>query len=164
MNLLIARLALAICGASIATTAHAATLADLGFLKGDWTSDRSGFVIEESWSDAAGGVVVTMSRGTQNGSVRFLRYAVIEQKGDDVTMRFKRYNPDYTSWEAEGPSVMRLVTVEPDRIVFEATDPKSDVQRIVYRARSDGAVDVVANRTDDQGPYLVEFTLQRKPR
>jgi hypothetical protein len=45
--------------------------------------------------------------------------------------------------------------------VFEATDPASDVQRIVYRARADGTIVVTANRVDEKGPYLVEFTLSK---
>jgi hypothetical protein len=141
--------------------AQAASLADLAFLKGNWTSDRSGFVIEESWTDGQAGVVIGQSRGVQSGAVRFLRFAVVEQAGEHVIMRFKRYNPDYTSWETGGPSVMRLTSAARDRIVFDATDPASDVKRIVYRVRADGAIDVTANRSDQSGPYLVEFTLRR---
>lgn len=143
-----------------AAPAHATTLADLAFLKGNWTSDRSGFVIEEHWTDVQAGVVLGMSRGAQNGTVRFLRFAVVEQVGDSVTMRFKRYNADYSSWETDGPSVMRLARADTSEAVFEATDPNSDVSRIVYRKRGDGSIDVVANRKDENGPYLVEFTLR----
>ncbi|MBA3942725.1 MAG: hypothetical protein C0520_16090 [Sphingopyxis sp.] len=154
--------ALALCAASVPFDTHAASLADLSFLEGKWASDRSGFVIEESWTNEEGGVVIGMSRGTQNDAVRFLRFAVVEKAGDSVVMRFKRYNADYSSWEATGPSVMRLAKTEPGRVVFEATDAASDVQRITYRVRADGAIDVVADRTDEKGPYLVEFTLRRR--
>lgn len=161
MKHIIALFALALC--AIPAGAQAATLADLAFLEGNWTSDRSGFVIEESWTDAQAGVVIGQSRGVQNGAVRFLRFAVVEQSGGGVVMRFKRYNPDYSSWETDGPSVMRLASAERGQAVFEATDPASDVKRIVYRARGDGAVEVTANRSDENGPYLVEFTLRRSP-
>lgn len=144
-----------------ANPAQAASLADIAFLQGSWVSDRSGFVIEENWSDAQAGLIVGMSRGVQKNTVRFLRFAVLEQKGDTVTMRFKRFNPDYSSWETDGPSVMRLTSATPETVVFDATDPKSDVQRITYRVRGPDTVDVIANRTDEQGPYLVEFTLSR---
>jgi Domain of unknown function (DUF6265) len=141
--------------------AQAASLSDLAFLKGDWVSDRSGFVIEESWTDAKAGVVLGMSRGAQRDLVRFLRFAVVEQVGDDIIMRFKRYNADYSSWESAGPSVMRMVRADRQIVIFEATDPASDVQRITYHLRGDQSIDVVANRTDEKGPYLVEFTLRR---
>ncbi len=151
--------ALALSSLLAAIPAKAATLANLAFLKGSWTSNRSGFIIEESWTDAQAGVVLGMSRGVQNGAVRFLRFAVVEQVGDTVVMRFKRYNPDYSSWETDGPSVMRLAYANDSEAVFEATDITSDVSRIIYRKRSDGSIDVVANRKDENGPYLVEFTL-----
>jgi Domain of unknown function (DUF6265) len=151
----------AILAAAATAQAHAASLSDLAFLEGDWVSDRSGFVIEENWSDAKAGVVLGMSRGAQNDMVRFLRFAVVEQVGDEVFMRFKRYNPDYSSWETGGPSVMRLVRADRQQVVFEATDAASDVQRITYHIRANGVIDVVANRTDEKGPYLVEFTLRR---
>lgn len=161
MKWTIALSALALGAFNVASAAEAASLTDLAFLKGEWTSDRSGFVIEESWTDAKAGVVLGVSRGAQNGAIRFLRFAVAEQSGDEVILRFKRYNADYSTWENDGPSVMRLVSADHSQVVFEATDPKSDVKRIVYRARNDGAVDVVADRADEQGPYLVEFTLRR---
>lgn len=118
-------LALALGAATVTGEAQAASLADISFLKGNWTSNRSGFVIEESWADAQAGVVIGMSRGVQSGSVRFLRVAVVEQAGDAVVMRFKQYNADFSSWETDGPSVMRLVKAERDKLTFEATDPAS---------------------------------------
>lgn len=153
--------ALAASGLAIAGPADAASLADIAFLKGSWTSNRSGFVIEESWSDAQAGVLIGMSRGVQNDAVRFLRFAVVEQTGDTVVMRFKRYHADYRSWEADGPSVMSLTSATREAITFDAIDPESDVQRITYRVRGPDMVDVTANRTDEQGPYLVEFTLTK---
>jgi hypothetical protein len=161
MKPLIALYALVASGLAIAGPANAASLEDIAFLKGNWISDRSGFVIEESWSDARAGVLIGMSRGVQKDAIRFLRFAVVEQAGDTVVMRFKRYHPDYSSWEADGPSVMRLTSATREAIIFDATDPKSDVQRITYRVRGPDTVDVTANRTDEQGPYLVEFTLTK---
>ena len=152
-------LALGVFGSAVPT--QAASLTDLGFLAGNWTSNRSGFVIEENWSDAQAGVLVGMSRGVQSDMVRFLRFAVVEQSGDTVVMRFKRYRSDYSSWEKDGPSVMRLTKAESGLAVFEATDRASDVQRITYRVQPDGTIDVTADRTDEKGPYLVEFTLSR---
>jgi hypothetical protein len=157
----VALLALALGAGALTVEAHAASLADLSFLQGDWTSDRSGFVIEESWTDARAGVVLGTSRGAQAGAIRFIRFAVVEQAGGAVFMRFKRYNADYSAWETDGPSVMRLVSAGRGQATFEATNPASDVQRIVYRASDDGSIAVTANRADEQGPYLVEFTLRR---
>jgi hypothetical protein len=87
-------LALALAAVAATAEARAASLADIAFLKGNWASDRSGFVIEETWTDAQAGVVLGMSRGVQGGAVRFLRFAVVEQVGEIVVMRFKRYNAD----------------------------------------------------------------------
>lgn len=161
MKQLLAFFAVVLSTASVAAEPNTGSLAHLAFLQGNWTSDRNGFVIEESWTDGQAGVVVGMSRGVQNDAVRFLRFAVVEQVGDSLVMRFKRFNADYSTWETNGPSVMQLAKAEPKEIVFEATDPASDVMRITYRLRDDGAVDVVANRVDEKGPYLVEFTLRR---
>ena len=157
----VAFLAFVLSAVAATAPAQAASLSDIAFLKGNWTSDRSGYVIEESWTDAQAGVLLGMSRGVQNDTVRFLRFAVVEQAGDAVIMRFKRYNADYSSWETDGPSVMRLTSAGRDQVVFEATDPASDVQRITYRVGGTDPVDVTANRTDEKGPYLVEFTLRR---
>lgn len=141
--------------------ARAASLSSLYFLEGQWTSDRSGFVIEETWTNEAAGVVLSTSRGVQNGAVRFLRFAVVQSTNDGVIMRFKRHNADYSSWESNGPTVMTLSEAGEGLAVFTATDPASDVRRIVYRATTDGTIEVKADRIDADGPYLVEFTLSR---
>lgn len=143
-----------------AAAADHPALKDLSFLEGDWVSDRNGFVIEEYWTDAQAGVVLASSRGVQNDAVRFLRFAVVQEIDDGVVMRFNRYNADFTTWETQGPSVMRLAEAGAGLAVFEATDANSDVQRIEYRAAA-GAIEVTANRVDQDGPYLVEFTLTK---
>jgi hypothetical protein len=134
-----ALLAFAFAAIAWPSMAQATSLADLAFLEGEWTSDRSGFVIEECWSNASAGVVLGMSRGVQAGAVRFLRFAVVEQAGDRVTMRFKRYNPDYSTWEEDGPTVMHLVGTGRVRgrgsVLGRATD------RISRDARADGGSD-----------------------
>ncbi len=144
-----------------AAAADQPALSDLTFLEGDWVSDRDGFVIEEHWTDAQAGVVLASSRGVQNDAVRFLRFAVVQEIDDGVVMRFNRYNADFTTWETQGPSVMRLAEAGAGLAVFEATDANSDVQRIVYKATRSGAIEVTANRVDQDGPYLVEFTLTK---
>lgn len=145
-----------------ALAADRPTLTDLSFLEGDWISDRSGFVIEEHWTDASAGVIVTSSRGVQNGGVRFVRFAVAQETADGVVMRFNRHNADFSTWETEGPTVMRLTEAGAGVAIFEAADPRSDVQRIIYKSGAEGAINVVANRVDQDGPYLVEFTLTKK--
>lgn len=147
--------------AGSAMAADRPALSDLVFLNGNWTSDRSGFVIEEHWTNAQGGVVIASSRGVQNDAVRFLRFAVVESTPEGVVMRFNRYNSDFSTWETTGPSVMRLTEAGNGTAVFETTDPASDVQRIVYKSTASGAIDVTANRVDQDGPYLVEFTLTK---
>lgn len=153
--------AAALAAALVCFPAHAASLESLSFLEGQWTSDRNGFVIEETWTDEAAGVVVGASRGVQNGDVRFLRFAVVQSTKDGVVMRFKRHNADYSSWETDGPTVMTLSETGEGLAVFTATDPASDVRRIVYRATAAGTIEVKADRIDKDGPYLVEFTLTR---
>jgi hypothetical protein len=156
------KLLLAVIVAVTATEyAQAASLSDLAFLHGEWVSDRNGFVIEENWTDDKAGVVLGMSRGAQGEMVRFLRFAVAEQVGDDVFLRFKRYDAEYISWEKDGPSVMRMVRADHQQVVFEATNAAADVQRITYHLCDNETVNVVANRMDEKGPYMVEFTLRR---
>lgn len=55
---------------------------------------------------------------------------------------------------------MRLAYANDSEAVSEATDIASDVSRIIYRKRSDGLIDVGANRKDENGPCLIEFTLR----
>ena len=71
MRSTIATLAFALSLFAGTAEARAASLADLAFLKGNWTSDRSGFVIEENWTDGQAGVVIGQSRGAAMGGDRW---------------------------------------------------------------------------------------------
>ncbi len=159
MRIFLALAYLVLAGPAVA--ADKLTLSSLAFLTGDWVSDREGFVIEEHWTDARAGVALASARGVQDDGVRFLRFAVAQETADGVTLRFNRFNGDFTTWETNGPSVMRLAEARENVAVFEATDPDSDVQRIVYSVNAAGAIEVKAYRVDQDGPYLVEFTLTR---
>ena len=81
-----------------AVAADRASLADLAFLEGAWRGGE-GFVFEETWSGASGGVMTAMARGFSGDDLHVLEYIVVSDEEAGVVMRFKHYNADFTTWE-----------------------------------------------------------------
>lgn len=115
-------------------------LSDLAFLEGDWRGESDGLHFDETWSSPTAGVMTGMARGYREGQVSVLEYIVVEEKDGAVLMRFMHFRPDYTTWETEGPVVLRLTQAKRDDALFQNDNPKAEVQSVRYLLQSDGAL------------------------
>lgn len=115
-----------------APVAAAQSLADLAFLEGEWRGRQDALAFEEIWSAPGGGVITGMARGERDGALAVLEYIVIAEEDAGVMMRFKHFNADYTTWETEGPVVLRFVEAKENDALFRADDPMAEVQSARY--------------------------------
>lgn len=133
-------------------------LDDLAFLEGHWRSAGSPTSsFEEIWSAAEGGVMTGMARGLSKGNVSVLEYLVIAEDDVGVVMRFKHYNPDFTTWEEDGPVTLRLTALEGSDATFSATPPSETVKSIRYFIGDDGSLR--SEVSTDDGTARNSFTL-----
>ncbi|WDI32578.1 DUF6265 family protein [Hyphococcus flavus] len=107
------------------------SLDDLAFLTGAWRGGE-GFVFEEIWSHAEGGVMTGMARGVASGELRVLEYIVVSEEDAGVIMRFKHYNADFTTWEDDEPIMLALTSASDQDATFTADPPSQDVKSIRY--------------------------------
>ena len=59
-------------------------LKDLGFLEGEWRGESGGAVIEERWTDGAGGTMLGLSRTLSSGKIAAFEFLRIEARADGV--------------------------------------------------------------------------------
>lgn len=133
-------LALAYCVFAASPAWAEPALSDLAFLEGDWRGETEGLRFEETWSSAAAGVMTAMARGWRDGEVSVLEYIIVEEKEGAVLMRFKHFRPDYTTWETDGPIVLRFAQARKGDALFRNDDPQAEVQSVRYLLQSDGAL------------------------
>lgn len=128
-------------GASLALIAFNTALAgeagadfsDLTFLVGDWRGGGDDFIFDETWTAPAGGVMTGMARGAENDELRVLEYILITKEEAGMVMRFKHFNADYSTWEANGPVTLQLTDWSEGDVTFTADPPSETVKSIRYR-------------------------------
>ncbi len=114
-------------------------LSSLSFIEGYWRGENNGLVFEETWSNAAGGVMTGMARGVRDDKLVVLEYIIIEITPNGPVMRFKHLQPDYSHWDGEEkPITLLMVRADEDDVMFSAIKDDSIVQRIRYFLRDDG--------------------------
>lgn len=124
----------------------AARMADFSWLVGRWHGEGLGGVIEEVWSEPAGGAMVGYFRLVQNGKPSFYEIMTLVEAENSVEMRLKHVNPDMTGWEEKADFVtFRLVRQDASGAYFEGltfrrTDPDRIDGYLALRNRTTGAV------------------------
>lgn len=128
----------------------------LGWMAGCWEGEAFGGRVEECWLPAPGGRLIGMFQLIHDEGQVFSEYFQIADFGDGPAMKLKHFNPDFTSWEAEGEfTVFTLQSAGPDEAVFEG---------LTYARAADGGLQVdLAMRTQD-GFRTESFRLRPMPR
>ncbi len=142
-----------------ASAREPAALADLAFLEGAWRSGDGDFVFEEIWSGAEGGVMTAMARGVSGGNLQVLEYIVVAEEPDGVVMRFKHYNDDFTTWEADAPISLSLEAVAENDVTFIAGPASQEVKSIRYWMPEAGTLqaDIVLLENGEEGGFSLTF-------
>lgn len=116
--------------------ALASDLDKLDFLTGHWRGDISGAGIEEWWSPAAGGTKIAAFRWVTGDETNVIELVVISEEEEGVILRFKHFNPDYSTWEAGEPNTYRLVSAKESHAEFKRLSPNQDVPDVLIYDRS----------------------------
>jgi hypothetical protein len=143
------------CGWLINTSAWAFDLNQLGWLSGHWVSDDG--AAEEVWLAPRGGSMTGSFRWVFPNGSQVLEYLVIEQKGEDITFRFKHFGTDFVPQEKNEPNTYRLVDLTADTVTFKliSDNPKAP-QRYQYRRTGD-TLTFRGERPDMGEPLVIEF-------
>ena len=152
--------ALGLARSAPALAEQAYSLKDVAFLEGAWLGGDEDFIFEETWTAPAGGVMTGMARGAAGGELRVLEYIIIAETEDGLTMRFKHFNADFTTWEENGPVILKLAKAGPNDVVFAADPPSNTVKSIRYWTPGPDALraDVVLVEDGEEGGFSLSFS------
>lgn len=108
---------------------QAQSLSQLDWLRGSWTQEKDGSVVQESWLAAPDVMVgVNLSRTVNASSFEFLR--VVEHQGQITYL---------ASPSGQAPTAFKLKELKGQRVVFENL-AHDFPQRILYWKESDGSL------------------------
>ncbi len=145
----------------IATAAHAASLEDLTWMEGRWDSQDG--TISEWWMPPAGGTMAGAFRWAM-AERTVLEFIIIEETAEGPIYRFKHFNPNYETWEADAPLIFELAEHAEGFAVFRAVDPPEGAPRhLVYRRAGETlfiCVEGVARPAEGCGGFELELMRQ----
>lgn len=116
-------------------------LEELSFLAGHWRGEREEIVIEEMWLAPKGGVAQATVRLVEAGKVGTIELIVVAAERDRVVMRYNHFQPNYRTWEDDGPIELTLTEAAHRRLIFTnlAATPKHALE-MGYASANDDAL------------------------
>jgi hypothetical protein len=141
--------------ATLPATKAAATIADVAWLPGTWTSEpatASGSTTEERWTPPAGGSLIGVSRTTRGGTMSAFEFlCIVERDGSLV------YN---AMPNGRAPATEFVLTqLTKDAATFE--NPSHDYPKAIkYSLRADGALETAISGTPNQRVITVVLKKQ----
>jgi hypothetical protein len=127
------------------------TLADLGWLAGNWWGTQGRATIEERWTPAAGGAMLAVSRTIKDdrlAAFEFLR--IVERDGGLVYIAQPNGRP---------PTEFVLTGLTADSATFE--NPAHDFPKMIrYTRRADGSLEARVSGAGGERPQAFVFTRQ----
>jgi Domain of unknown function (DUF6265) len=132
-----------------------ATLADLGWLAGNWSGTLGRATIEERWTPAAGGAMLAVSRTIKDdrlAAFEFLR--IVERDGGLVYIAQPEGRP---------PTEFVLTVMTADSVTFE--NPTHDFPKMIrYTRRADGSLEARVSGAGGERPQVFVFTRPAPPK
>ncbi|HEU4892346.1 MAG TPA: DUF6265 family protein [Vicinamibacterales bacterium] len=130
-----------------------ATIADLGWLAGDWVGTQGRATIEERWTPAAGGAMLAVSRTIKDDRLAAFEYLrIVERDRGLVYIAQPNGRP---------PTEFVLAAMTADSATFE--NPAHDFPKMIrYTRRPDGSLEARVSGANGERPQTFVFTRQPK--
>ncbi len=139
---------------------HSHSLADLAFLRGEWTGtlegDTSGRRVDELWSAPAGSNITGCFRWLQpNGTPMVLEMLTIAAEPDAIRLRLRHFSATLESWETDGKAIsLTLAGIDGAKAEFVGGPESGDLAKVVYDATVPGSLRITVEFAP--GPQAVE--------
>ncbi len=128
----------------------------LDWMAGCWEGEAFGGRVEECWVTAPDGRLTGLFQLAGEEAQTFSEFFMLADFGDGPELKLKHFNPDFTSWEAEGEFTrFALVEAGPDAAVFEG---------LTYARLDDGTIHVDLDMQTPDGVRTETFVLRPKQR
>jgi Domain of unknown function (DUF6265) len=103
-----------------AEDAPKAKIGDLAWMTGHWSGPMQNGTLEENWIQPTAKSLASLVRATSGDATSMIELIVIEEENDTLMLRLQQWNPGFKP-RTPAPQVMKLVSAEPNKVVFGAT-------------------------------------------
>ncbi len=142
---------------SLSNPCNAVELSDLEWLSGHWFSADKAY--EEVWIAPKAGSMSGSFRWVFGNGKQVLEYLVIEEKNEQIFLRFKHFEIDYVPWEKEEPNLYELESSKDRQVTFTRLFENSNVPlKLIYR-RDQNRLYFTGIGDSGEDPLELEFVL-----
>jgi hypothetical protein len=115
------------------------------------------------WLAPAGGVAQGTVRLVQADKVGTIELIVVAAERDRVVMRYNHFDPDYRTWEGDGPITLTLTRADGAEVVFtNLAQPPRHAAEMGYRCETPDAMTSWVVTLDGPGaPQRLSFDFRR---
>ena len=137
------------------TVVMALSLADIGWLAGNWEMSAGARCIEEHWTAPSSNLLVGMSRTVEGGRTTSFEFVRIEARADGI----------YYVAQPGGrpPFDFKLASDVASELVFVNPGHADHLKRIVYRHQADDGLAARIEGEDSGRPFAVDYPYRRSP-
>ena len=137
------------------TVAMALSLADIGWLAGNWEMSAGARCVEEHWTAPSSNLLVGMSRTVEGGRTTSFEFVRIEARADGIY---------YVAQPGGRPPVdFKLASDVASELVFVNPGHADHLRRIVYRRQADDGLTARIEGEDSGRPFTVDYPYRRSP-
>ena len=137
------------------TVVMALSLADVGWLAGDWEMSAGTRCVEEHWTSPSSNLLVGMSRTVEGGRTTSFEFVRIEARADGIY---------YVAQPGGRPPVdFKLESQVASELVFVNPGHADHLKRIVYRPQADGGLTARIEGEDAGRSFAVDYPYRRSP-
>lgn len=136
--------------------------ATLAWLDGRWQGNWGPRIAEQIWTAPKAGVMVGVFREIENDKTLVIELFSLLDTPNGIECRFRHFTPSLEPWETSDPTVLKLASADPTRIVFEnPTDGKP--KRVIFTRTGPDTYVARSEIVPDQGETQVtEITYRRQ--
>lgn len=137
------------------------TVADLGWIAGDWHGTMGESEVEEIWSEPAADTMMAMFRWHGGGKIRLYEFMAIEATDAGPVLRLKHFSHGLRGWEEKDDSLaFKLIEAAGQRAVFRY-ETETETTDLVYERDGDGLTVTLHKRVGDKETTTV-FPYRRR--
>ena len=133
----------------------ALSLADIGWLAGNWEMSAGARCIEEHWTAPSSNLLVGMSRTVESGRTTSFEFVRIEARADGIY---------YVAQPGGRPPVdFKLASDVGSELVFVNPGHADHLKRIVYRPQTEEGFTARIEGEDSGRPFAIDYPYRRSP-
>jgi hypothetical protein len=140
-----------------------AALTDFAWLEGRWAADLGpGRMAEETYSKLAGGSITSMFRMVNGDKTSVVELCTITEAKDGIELRIRHFDTALVPWEKGDPIVLRLVSWDGKKAVFENFVHNKPKRSSIDRVEPNQINVLVETVNADGTPRNIDLKMRRE--